>query len=123
MYKLMRIISFLIRQYYIPNPFEALGNELIVDIWDASLLLTPTMLNWIAGLFLPGLTYVIVGMYYEERSNPRLGCLLYLVFFAIHNFVLQLMSNNGFSNWSVGLILIAYVILHIILLTIKNRSF
>ena len=40
MYKLIAVISTLVRQFYIPNPFDALGDGLVVNIGETPILLT-----------------------------------------------------------------------------------
>lgn len=121
MYRVMAIISLFVRQFCIPNPFEALGAGLMVNIEGSSVLLTPNMLNWIVGLFLPGLTFGVVGMYYESGSAPVLGSLLYLVFFIIHNFILWVISLLGFATWAIVLIVVLYIGCHVLLLSRGNR--
>lgn len=123
MYKLIATISIFIRQFYIPNPFEALGNGLVVNIGEISMLLSPEVLNWIAEPFMHGITYTIVDLYYERGSAPALGSVLYLIFYCIHIFLLWLMSLAGFATWAVSLILVLYIGCHIGINRMKNRYF
>lgn len=120
MYKLMFIFSFIIRQYFIANPFEALGDGLTVNIGESSTLLSPWMLNIIAEPFIHLATYGIVGFYYERGEEPLVGSILYLIFYCVHIFLLWLTSLTGFAMWAIVLIVIIYVGLHIALFRLKN---
>ncbi len=96
MYKLVSIISFLIRQFCLPNPFECFG--------DSALLI-----NWIVGVAMAPITYLIVGRIYEKGSEPTLGSLLYLVTYALLTGVLYIMGIFSFAWWWI-LILVAVFI-------------
>lgn len=113
MYRLMTAISTLIRQFCIPNPFDALGNGLVINIGDTSILFTPVVLNWVAEPFLHVVTFVVVGLYYDQGSAPTFGSFLYLLVYCVHTFLLCLMSLAGFSTLAVLLIVALYVGCHV----------
>ena len=69
MYKLIAAISILIRQFCLPNPFEALGDGLTVNIGEALILLTPRVLNLLAEPFMHAVAFAIVGLYVSVQ-NP-----------------------------------------------------
>ena len=121
MYEIMAGISVFIREFCLANPFEILGEGLIVNMGGSAILLHPTTLNWIANLFIPGLTYCIVGIYYEERSNPVLGSFLYLIFFVVHNSLLELMCRFGFTKWAIVIIGGLYIVCHIAVNRIREH--
>lgn len=123
MYKLMAAISIWIRQFYIPNPFESLGDGLVVNMGKTSMLLPPEALNWVAEPFMHGITFVIVGLYYDRRSAPALGSFLYLIVYCIHTFLLWLMSLAGFATWAVILIVVLYIGCHIGVKWLHNSFF
>ena len=123
MYKLIATISIFIRQFYIPNPFEALGDGLVVNMGEISMLLPPEALNWAAEPIMHGITFVIVGLYYERGSAPALGSFLYLIFYCIHTFLLWLMSVAGFATWAITLIVVLYIGCHIGVKWLQNRYF
>ena len=123
MYKLMAAISILIRQFYIPNPFEALGDRLVVNMGNTSMLLPTEVLNWVAEPFMHGITFVIVGLYYDRGSAPALGSFLYLIFYCIHTFLLWLMSLAGFATWTVTLMVVLYIGCHIGVKWLQNSYF
>lgn len=109
MYKVIATSSILIRQFCIPNPFEALGDGLVVNLGQTPVLLAPVVLNWIAEPFMYAVTFAVVGLYYDRGSAPALGSFLYLLFYCIHTFLLWLMSLTGFATWAVVLIVAIYV--------------
>lgn len=112
MYKLIAAISILIRQFCISNPFDALGDGLVVNLGETPILLPPRVLNWVAEPFMHVMTFAIVGLYYDRGSAPALGSCLYLLFYCIHTFLLWLMSLAGFAIWAVVLIVALYIVCH-----------
>ena len=92
MYKLISALSVLIRQFCLPNPFECFGDSAV-------------LINWIAGIVIVPITYVIVGLVYEKGSEPAVGSLLYLVTYALLTGVLCVMSIFSFA-WGWILILV-----------------
>ena len=123
MYKLMVAISVLIRQFYIPNPFEAIGDGLVVNVGKIPMLLPPELLNWVAEPFMHGITFVIVGLYYDRGSAPAFGSFLYLLFYCIHTLLLWVMSLAGFAIWAVVLIVVLYIGCHIGVKMLRNSYF
>ena len=123
MYKLMAIVSILIRQLYIPNPFEPLGNRIIVHIGEIPLLNLSEILNVTVEPLIYVVTFTVVGLYYKKGSAPTLGSFLYLLFYCVHIFLLWLMSLLGFATWAVVLIAVLYVGVHAILLRLRCRCF
>ena len=121
MYLTVATIFWAIRQFFMPNPFEILGEGITVTIANAPVLLSPDTLNWIAGLFLPALTFALVGRYYSRGSFPALGSVLYMVFFCIHTFILYLMSWVYPSMFLVVLIPLVYIGLHIGYLFLESK--
>lgn len=120
MYKLIAAISILIRQFCIPNPFDALGDGLIVNIGETSILLPPGVLNWVAEPIMHMVTFAIVGLYYDRGSAPALGSFLYLLFYCVHTFLLWLMSLAGFSTWAVVVIVVLYIACHMSLTKLRS---
>mgnify|MGYP006932497471 CR=1 FL=1 len=121
MYKFIAFISVILRQFVIPNPFEALGEGLTVTIDKTPMLLSPVLLNWIAEPCLHAITFAVVGLYYHRGENPAAGSGLYLLFYCIHTFIIWLMSLAGFATWAVVLILVGYVVCHVLAGVLRNR--
>ena len=62
MYEIIKLLSYLIRQFLLPNPFT----NLIKDPSQA------TIVNWIVGgIFIP-LSYVLTGTWYDKKT-PVIG--------------------------------------------------
>ena len=96
MYKLISVLSLLIRQFFLPNPFECFG--------DSALLI-----NWIAGIVMAPVTYLLAGLVYEKGSEPAVGSLLYLVIYAILIGVLCVMSIFSFAWWWILILVLAFI--------------
>ena len=120
-YAFLSMVFWLIRQFYMPNPFEVLGDGVTIVLYEVPILLTPYILNWLAGLVLPFFTFGVTGLYYISRSNPALGSVLYMGFFCVHVGILHLMSSIYPLYWLIVLIILAYVALHIMALILKSR--
>lgn len=95
MYQIISSISLLVRQFYLPNPFEPMPLAVIY--------------NWVAGFVLYPITFSVVGLFYERGSAPAWGSFLYLFFYAIHTVLLMLMGYFGWSQWAIGVIAGAYI--------------
>ena len=120
-YLSLSTLFWLIRQYAIPNPFDALGEGLTITIGEAPLLLTPEVLNWIADPIIGAITFGIVGLYYLKGSDPEFGSFLYMVFYAVHIGLLYLMAWAYPAMWLIALIGIVYIGLHIAALIRMNE--
>ena len=59
MYNLIASFSWLIRQVYVNNPFEALTKPVYVSLYGVQIPLGPEILNMIAGLILPYFTFSV----------------------------------------------------------------
>ena len=94
MYKLMMAVGLIVRQFFLPNPFECFGplNGLII--------------NLIAEPVMHALAYAIVGVVYDRGSFPALGSFLYLVTYAALTGVLALMGIFSFAWWWVCAVLV-----------------
>ncbi len=82
-------------------------------IGEAPLLLTPEILNWIADPIIAAITFGVVGLYYIKGSEPALGSILYMFFYAVHIGLLYLMLSVYPIIWLMVLIGIIYIGLHI----------
>ena len=90
LYGIIAIAGFIIRQYFLPNPFAPIGvyGELI---------------NLAASGVIGLLAYIIVGLFYEKGSIPFLGSLMYLVVYSILTFELWLAFKLYPHNWLIGI--------------------
>lgn len=95
LYGLITIISTLVRQFVLPNPFECLGDN-------------ANLINWIAEPIMHFVAYGIVGLFYIRNSAPVLGSFLYLLVYALIVGLLWVLGLCEFAWWA---ILIAIVVL------------
>ena len=98
MYKIMIVISTLVRQFCLPNPFECFG--------DAAILI-----NWIVEPVICVVAYVLVGRVYTTRTWPFLGSLLYLIAYVLIVGILWLMGLFSFAWWWMLIIVVILAVL------------
>lgn len=108
MYKLMAVISVIVRQFYLPNPFECFGDMALIY-------------NWIAGLILAPISFAIVGTFYKSGDFPAFGSFAYLVVYASLTGVLCLMGIFSFAWWWVLFIIIAIISIIVGISYLKER--
>lgn len=110
MYRLIYIISFLARQFLLPNPFAPLDDN-------------AEIINLIVGGALVPLSYLMTGFIYDKGSEPALGSILFLVVYAINTGVIYLVCLAFPLVWLMILIGIVYIVLFVFLSVIirKNR--
>ena len=101
-YGLIAIVSTVIRQFYLPNPFECFG--------DGAMLY-----NWIAGVLLHPVAFLFVGTVYRSGDCPPLGSLLYLLAYAAITGILSLMGIFSFAWWWVLIIISVMIPIGILL--------
>lgn len=122
MYKMMAFISVLIRQFLLPNPFEALDEVFSISVLNTEIPIPAVCINWFAEPFLHTITFGIVGIYYNKgEHNPAFGSFLYLLFYSIHVGLIYLMGCFNFERIAIIAILICYVCLHFGINALKNR--
>lgn len=86
-YGLLSTISLIIRQFFLPNPFEYLG-------WAQG-----NIVNWIVGIILHPICFGIVGLFYMKGSAPAWGSFLYLITYSAFTCILYLMGLFEFVWW------------------------
>ena len=120
LYHFLATIFWIVRQFAIPNPFDALGEGLVVTIGETPILLSPEFLNWIADPVVAAFTFGVVGLYYISRSAPALGSILYMFFYALHIGLLYLILSVYPAIWLMVLIGAIYVGIHIGVMVLKS---
>ena len=100
MYNIVCLISVIVRQFFMANPFEDAAIEVPLG---------PIFSNMITGAMLVPTTYMVVGIFYKRRSSPAVGSMLFLIFYLVHNGLLVLMSKAEFNKIIIGIILVAYI--------------
>lgn len=88
LYGLITLISVLVRQFVLPNPFECFGDN-------------ADLINWIAEPIIHVVAYGIVGCYYIRGSAPALGSILYLIVYALIVGILWLLGLSSFAWWAI----------------------
>ncbi len=122
LYSILATIFYLIRQFAMPNPFDALGEGLTIYIAESPLVLSPELLNWIADPITFSITFAIVGLYYARGSEPAVGSILYMFFYAVHIGLLYLVLSVYPMVWLMVIIGLLYVGLHIGAIILKAKA-
>lgn len=94
LYGVISVISIIVRQFFLPNPFDCFGDKAV-------------LINWIAEPILQVIAYALVGLVYCRGSFPALGGILYLITYAALVGVLRLMGIFTFAWWWVAIIIVA----------------
>ncbi len=71
-YIIIAFVGFMIRQFWLPNPFAPFGTY-------------AELINLIVSGFLAIISYATVGTVYERNSIPFLGSILYLMVYCIYS--------------------------------------
>ena len=109
----MSIISLLIRQYFLPNPF--------INMFDSN---TATIVNWFLGGIFIFLAYIKTGIWYRrEWKLYWLGSLGFLVNYTILTYLLIGISSITTSIWLIASLFVSvYIILCTIVYKIVNAN-
>lgn len=102
----MASISILLRQFYLPNPFENLENGVLYNM-GAELILYP-------------LTFSVVGLFYNRGEAPALGSFLYLLFYYIHTGLLMAMGYFDWNKIAIGIIIVLYILILVVINKIRD---
>lgn len=109
MYQLIKIFSYLVRQFLIPNPFA----NLIKNPGTAEIV------NWIFGGILVPLAYFFTGIWYDGDIK-FIGSLVFLFNYAILT-ILFLMINKFITN--LYLVVFLFILGYAILCIIESKLF
>ena len=96
MYVIISLISALVRQFVLPNPFECFGDKAVI-------------INCIAEPVIYAVAYHLVGQFYRKGSWPALGSFLYLLFYSILTGALWICGIFKFAWWWVLILVIAFI--------------
>lgn len=108
-YGIIGLISVIVRNFMLPNPFEPLGEGITIG----GVLLAPVLLNWIAEPILHVVSFSEVGMVYHKGEMPGLGSLLYLIVYAFNVGVLCVASWLGL-HWYTNLLIVGLYIVGLV---------
>ena len=104
----MTVISTLVRQFVLPNPFECFGDQAI-------------LINWIAEPIIHAVAYGIVGLFYIRGSAPVLGSIAYLFVYAAIVGILWLCGLFNFAWWWIAILVVAFIALIAGIMYIKDK--
>lgn len=107
LYAILSVISIIVRQVYLPNPFECFGDT----AWIYNLIAEPIIHLGALGL---------VGLVYHKGDFPALGSFLYLIAYAVITGILALMGIFSFT-WCWVLIIIVIMVAICVLLAKLGR--
>jgi len=105
-YNSIRILSILVRQFILPNPFEALVNGELYNLY-ATIILIP-------------ITYGMVGFLYERGSAPVWGSVLFLLIYLANTAVLLFCGWFNFHVIACVIFGIVYVSLFVTVVKFRN---
>ncbi len=118
MYRIFSVLSFLIRQFVLPNPFESFAGQEIT-LWGTKIIIEPIAANWISGIILFPISYFVAGLFYKrEMEMPALGSFLYFAFYCLHTFIIYVFCKLSFSTVPCTIILLVYIA---ILIFVKQK--
>ena len=104
LYALVSVISIVVRQFLLPNPFECFGDS----AW---------LINIIAEPIIQVISYLLVGLVYKSGSAPALGSFLFLLTYAASTSLLWLFGIYKFAWWWIALLVIGFFVVIILFLT------
>ncbi|WP_294475827.1 hypothetical protein [uncultured Ruminococcus sp.] len=126
MYKFVVIISYWIRTFYLPNPFEKFGKNIMIPMGMFEFPIPTNAINILFGsAVLVPFTFWVVGIFYDKgEDRPIKGSILFLLFYALHNGLVYLASLADFAWWAIiGSLLVYLVVLFALLkLVYKLRN-
>ena len=108
LYPLVTVISVVVRQFFLPNPFGCFGDKAL-------------FLNYIAEPIIIALAYLLVGLVYKKASNPAIGSFLFLITYAVIVGVLRVFGIFRFAWWWILLLLVGFIAFVITVRWLCNR--
>lgn len=118
MYKFIHLISALIRQFVLPNPYiNIIGNEVYADLFNI----------FIGGTILHFCAYILTGCGYTRRvDDPAFGSFGYLISYC---YVTALITALGYFISNITVFIIVFIVLYTVSCILvgyifnRNRSF
>ena len=108
MYKIIAIVGFIIRQFFLPNPFAPFG------VWGE-------VYNLLASIVIGFLSYITVGLFYEKGSFPFLGSILYTITYVVYTFELYFILRPYPNEWFMGLSFLFAIVVDILILKLVRK--
>ena len=107
-YEIMSIISIIVRQFFLPNPFECFGDSAV-------------LINWIVEPIIHGIAFAFVGRYYRKGDNPEAGSFMYLITYASITGFLWILGLFSFAWWWDIIVFAALIVLLALVARIKEK--
>lgn len=103
MYYIVAFISILVRQAYLPNPYEAFFEPGIATLFNVV----------IGSVILHLLSFTITGIYYSRGDAPAFGSASYLFWYCINTAIITFIGTN-ISNMYLALtaLLVIYIVIY-----------
>ena len=98
LYGVLAIVSAVIRQCCLPNPFTCFG-----DMAEG--------LNLIVSIVLVPISYAIVGLFYQKGSDPAAGSVCFLITYALITFGLWVLGLFSFKWWWILIVVVVCVVI------------
>jgi hypothetical protein len=105
-YSFIRLLSLLIRQFALPNPFESLVNGELYNLY-ATIILVP-------------ITYGMVGLLYERGSAPAWGSILFFLIYLANTAVLLFCGWFNFHVVACVILGVVYITLFVAVVRFRN---
>ncbi len=98
LYAIVSIVSIIVRQFVLPNPFECFGEK-------------AAAINIIAEIIIQPIVYLLVGLVYRAGSNPALGSLMFLITYISIVGILWVLGIFSFAWWWILILVVTLVAL------------
>ena len=121
MYRSLATLFWFLRQFCLPNPFDVLGNDILIDYIGIQIFIPPDILNGIAGAILYPFTYAMVGLCYERKSCPAFGSCLYMLFYCVHTGFIYIILYFYPTKWVMILVSILCILFSYLLTLLVNK--
>ena len=106
-YKLIAAGSYLARNLLLPNPFDSLTEPVVIKGVE----LNSTVLNWIVGIIIAPIAYLVVGCFYSKGEAPALGAFAYLIVYTILTGIVYLLGIFSFKWYGFVLVIACIALL------------
>ena len=123
LYLRLSALFWFIRQVFIPNPFEeCFGKELEIVICNVSIPVSTALINFIVDPIIFGITFWLVGRYYNRGEFPAFGSVLYMAFYCVHILGIYVFCSLYPMIWLIIIILLLYIAIHIAILLFLHHA-
>lgn len=119
-YSIVATLSFLLRLLFIQNYWPIIIPMTFVFGTTATKV---DVSYFLAEGILWAMSFAMTGLFYERRSFPALGSILYLVFYIANSFTLSQMSSTGWAWYSFVLAGLIYFLVLYGFVKFKSKFF